>query len=247
MKGIILAAGKGTRLLPLTKTISKPMLPVYNRPMICYAVDILLEAEIKDIMIVVSYENKEMIEKQLGDGREYGVNFSYQVQKEPDGCAGALKVTKDFIEGEDCVLIFGDNVFLSKDIQKYLEVGTKNLKNGYSSIFAYTVKDPRKFGVLELDKNGSVIAIEEKPEHPKTNLIAPGLYFFDSTLNNRVSNLKKSFRGEYEIADVIDSYIKEGNLKAIVINKDNCIWFDAGTHDALLEASVEAKKFYSQN
>lgn len=243
MKGIILAAGRGTRLLPLTKTISKPMLPVYNRPMIYYSIDILLEAGIKDIVIVVSNENKDMIKNQLGNGHEWGVNFFYKIQEVPDGCAGALKVVDDFIENEKCVLIFGDNIFLSKDIKKYLNEGIQNLKNGYSSIFAYTVDDPKKFGVLELDQNDKVVAIEEKPENPKTNLIAPGLYFFDETLNNRVRSLKKSFRGEYEIADVIDSYIKSENLKAIVIDKVDCIWFDAGTHDALLEASIAAKKF----
>lgn len=239
MKGIILGAGKGSRLFPITKVIPKVLVPVYDRPMIYYSIELLAAAGITDIMIVVSPNNQDIIKVQLGNGEDFGVNIQYGVQKELDGAAGALRICRDFLKDDECVLIFGDNVFLGNNLENLVNKGIENLKQGFSSIFAIEVENPKSFGVLEVDSDGKVISIEEKPENPKSNLIAPGLYVYDNTMLEKLNNLTKSKRGEYEITDVNNKYLNEGKLKAIMIDK-SCSWYDAGTPENLLKATVDA-------
>ena len=242
MRGVILAAGRGTRLAPLTKTITKVMLPIYDKPMIYCSIEIMIKAGVKDVMIVVSNANKDMIKEQLGNGEEFGLNITYGIQDVADGAVGAFRVAKEFIRDEKCLLIFGDNVFLGEGIEDIVNVGKKNLEEGYSSILAYEVENPKAFGVVELGENDEILSIVEKPENPKSNYAALGLYFYDSTVGDKMDLVKKSPRGEYEITDINNMYMQEGKLKGIKINDGKMHWFDAGTKDSLLDASNMAKK-----
>ena len=242
MKGVILAAGKGTRLMPLTKVIPKILLPIYDKPMIYYSLELLKELGVNDILVVVSDTNKEMIRDQLGFGEEFGVKITYEIQKVQDGSGGAFKVSREFLNGEGCALLFADNIFIGRNLNKIKNVVEMNMKEGYSTIFAYTVQDARRFGVLEIDKNDVVVSFEEKPENPKSNLISTGLFFYDNTIFDKVDKIKMSSRGENEMAEVNAMYLSEEKLKAVVMDNE-VKWYDAGTFDALLDASCDVRDF----
>lgn len=240
IKGVILAAGKGSRLYPITKGVPKVLLPVYDKPMIFYSVDALVDVGIKDIAIVTSIDGYNPIRVTL----EYSypdVNFNFIVDRNPQGNAGSFGAAKRFFKGSDVVLMFADNVVLGNEMQ-ILKEGIENLKRGQTSIFSYVVGDPRPFGVIECDSKGKVLSIEEKPMVPKSNTIAVGIYVFTSDVVNRLSGLKLSPRGEYEITDVLKEYMNEGKLSMVKLDKD-VQWFDTGNVDVLLDASIIARDF----
>jgi glucose-1-phosphate thymidylyltransferase len=238
MKGIILAGGKATRLRPLTAITSKQLLPVYDKPMIYYPIETLIKAGIKDILIIISPEYSGHFLNLLGDGREFGARFSYAVQKEPRGLADAFIIGEDFIDNDDVTMILGDNIF-DQDFSKEI----KNFKGG-AMIFAKQVPDPERFGVVEFDKEMRAISIEEKPEKPKSNYAVVGLYTYDNRIVEFAKNLAPSPRGEIEITDLNNIYLKNGEMK---VNLFNTLWEDAGTFDSLLRvANIMAKKAASE-
>jgi glucose-1-phosphate thymidylyltransferase len=233
MKGIILAGGSGTRLYPITKAISKQLMPVYDKPMIYYPLSILMLADIKDILIITTPEDSSQFQRLLGNGSEIGCNFTYAVQEMPNGLAQAFVIGKDFIGSDKVALILGDNIFygagLSELVRSYNEV------NG-AAIFAYEVNDPERYGVVEFDEQFNALSIEEKPLKPKSNYAVPGLYFYDNSVLEIAKNLQPSARGEYEITDVNKIYLKQGNLKVGVMSRGTA-WLDTGTFDSLSDAS----------
>lgn len=233
-KGIILAAGKGTRLYPMTIPVCKPLLPVYDKPLIYYSIATLMGAGIQEILIIIPPEEESVFRTLLGDGSQFGIRFSYAEQKVPRGIADALLIGREFV-GEDSVcLVLGDNIFYSVDFsQRIHEMEAK--KEG-ATVFGYYVSDPRPFGVVEFDKDGKAISIEEKPEEPKSNYVIPGLYFYDQQVMDIVTELKPSSRGELEITDVNKVYLERNQLSVIPLEKD-FLWLDAGTADSLLKAS----------
>jgi glucose-1-phosphate thymidylyltransferase len=233
MKGIILAAGKGTRLYPATKTVCKPLVPVYDKPLIYYPLSVLIQAGIKDVLIIVPPDDLEQFEKLFGDGRNIGINIRYKEQKVQRGIADAFIIGESFIGNDSVCLILGDNIFYGRCMKNAIEKAISN--NSGAAIFGLKVEDPRPFGVVEFDKNGKAISIEEKPEKPKSDYIVPGLYFYDNEVVKIAKNLKPSARGELEITGVNDVYLKRGKLNVIAL--ENLIWLDAGTADSLLEAS----------
>ena len=235
MKGIILAGGSGTRLYPLTLTISKQLLPVYDKPLIYYPISVLLQAGITDIMVIIPEGEEETFEKLLGDGSAWGVHISYAVQKVPRGIADAFLVAEEFIKGESVCLVLGDNIFYDES-RDYLFMRQARECNEGATVFGYYVDDPRPFGVVEFDANGNALSIEEKPRYPKSNYIIPGLYFYDSDVLEIARNLKPSARGELEITDVNLEYLRRGKLKVVPLS-DDFVWLDAGTADSLLQAS----------
>ena len=239
MKGIILAGGSGTRLYPLTKAISKQIMPVYDKPMIYYPLSILMLSNIRDILIISTNRDMPVFEELLGNGKQLGLNIQYKVQENPNGIAEAFILGEEFIGDDSVALILGDNIFYGHGLSGILEESSQ-LKNG-AHIFAYPVTDPKSYGVVEFDHEGSVISLEEKPENPKSKYAIPGLYFYDNTIVAKAKKLKPSDRNELEITDVNNLYLNEGALKAIDLGR-GMTWFDTGTHDALLEASnyVEA-------
>ncbi len=239
MKGIILAGGSGTRLQPMTNAISKQILPVYDKPMIHYPLAILMNFGLKDILIISTPRDIPIIANFLGDGSQYGVNFSYKIQEKPEGIAQAFIIAEDFIKDDSSCLILGDNIFygseilgneISEDFQNAL-----SLKKG-ASVMAYRVSDPQRYGVVELDKNNKAISIEEKPKQPKSNWAVTGLYFYDNEVINIAKNLKPSARGELEITDVNRAYMEKGLLNVIKVGK-GFAWLDAGTPDSLLDSA----------
>ena len=235
MKGIILAGGAGTRLYPITKSISKHLLPVYDKPMIYYPLSTLLLSGIKDILIISSPNDIQLYEKLLGDGKQIGVNFSYMIQKEPKGIAQAFIIGEKFIGNDRVALILGDNIFYGQGLSAILRKAAA-LKQG-AVIFGYYVKNPSSYGVVEIDnENKKVISLEEKPENPKSNYAIPGLYFYDNNVVNIVKNLKPSYRGELEITDINKEYLKLGSLNVEIFGR-GLAWFDTGTHERLLESS----------
>ena len=239
MKGIILAGGSGTRLYPLTKAISKQIIPVYDKPMIYYPLSILMLSNIREILIISTNRDMPVFEELLGNGKQLGLNIQYKVQENPNGIAEAFILGEEFIGDDSVALILGDNIFYGHGLSGILEESSQ-LKNG-AHIFAYPVTDPKSYGVVEFDHEGSVISLEEKPEKPKSKYAIPGLYFYDNTIVAKAKKLKPSDRNELEITDINNLYLNEGTLKAIDLGR-GMTWFDTGTHDALLEASnyVEA-------
>lgn len=234
MKGIILAGGLGTRLYPITLSVSKQILPVYDKPMIYYPLSILMLAGIREILIISTPNDLPLFKKILNDGNEIGLKISYAEQEKPNGIAEAFLIGENFIGKDNVCLILGDNIFYGYGLRNLLKEAV-NLKEG-AIIFGYWVKDPERYGVVEFDKNGNVIGIEEKPQKPKSHYAVTGLYFYDNTVIEKAKSLKPSKRGELEITDLNNLYIKEGKLKLKLLSR-GFAWLDTGTHEALLQAS----------
>ncbi len=233
-KGIILAGGSGTRLYPVTKTISKQLLPVYDKPMIYYPISTLMLAGIKDILIITTPEDNNKFAELLGDGSQWGINFSYETQNNPDGIAQSLVIAEKFLGNSLCALILGDNLFFGADLEKKLRNASANSE---PTVFAYHVNDPQRYGVVEIDKNNKALSIEEKPKDPKSNYVITGLYFYNEKAVDIAKSLKPSNRGELEITDVNLNYLKLGELNVEVLNRGYA-WLDTGTHESLQEAGL---------
>ena len=236
MKGIILAGGAGTRLYPLTMVTSKQLLPVYDKPMIYYPLSTLMLAEIKDILIISTPQDTPRFEALLGDGSQFGIKLSYAVQPSPDGLAQAFIIGEEFIGDDSCAMILGDNIFYGSGLFKRMDAAKKAAKEGKATVFGFYVKDPERFGVVEFDKEGKVVSVEEKPEHPKSNYAITGLYFYPTGVAEKATQVKPSKRGELEITTLNDMYLQEGNLNVQLLNR-GFAWLDTGTMESLLEAA----------
>lgn len=233
-KGIILAGGSGTRLYPLTKVVSKQLMPIYDKPMVYYPVATLMSAGIKDILIITTPDEQSSFQALLGDGKNWGVNIEYTVQPSPDGLAQAFLLGENFIGNANVALILGDNLFYGHDLLKSLNSASRKKTGG--TIFGYHVANPTAYGVVEFDESGTAISIEEKPSIPKSNYAVPGLYFFDNNVVQYAKNVKPSPRGELEITDVIEQYLEKGTLNVEIMGRGTA-WLDTGTHDSLLQAA----------
>ncbi|MCQ2609208.1 MAG: glucose-1-phosphate thymidylyltransferase RfbA [Lachnospiraceae bacterium] len=234
MKGIILAGGSGTRLYPLTKVTSKQLLPIYDKPMIYYPLSVLMEAKIKDILIISTPEDTPRFQSLLGDGKEFGINLSYKVQPSPDGLAQAFILGEEFIGKDSVAMILGDNIFFGHGFKKLTREAASREKG--ATVFGYYVDDPERFGIVEFDKNGKAISIEEKPEKPKSNYCVTGLYFYDNKVVEYAKSLKPSARGELEITDLNRIYLESGELNVTLLGSGYA-WLDTGTHESLIDAT----------
>ena len=233
-KGIILAGGTGSRLYPLTKVVSKQLMPVYDKPMVYYPLATLMQAGIQDILIISTPEETVRFKQLLGDGENFGVSLSYRIQPSPDGLAQAFIIAEEFLKGSSAALVLGDNMFYGHDLVKSLKNANSQKVGG--TVFGYHVSNPKSYGVVEFDAAGLAISIEEKPSNPKSNYAVPGLYFFDERVVEFAKNVKPSARGELEITDIIEQYLKAGELKVEIMGRGTA-WLDTGTHDDLLAAA----------
>lgn len=236
MKGIILAGGSGTRLYPITEGVSKQLLPVYDKPMIFYPLSVLMQAGIQDILIITTKEDQEAFQRLLGDGTKFGINLSYTIQPRPEGLAQAFILGEKFIGDDECAMILGDNIFYGYGLKEKLMIARKRSKEGQTTIFGYQVNDPKRFGIMELDKDNIVLSVEEKPEHPKSDWAITGLYFYPKNVSSLAKEIKPSKRNELEITALNDIYLKKQLLKACLLD-EGFSWFDTGTFKSLLDAS----------
>ena len=243
MKGIILAGGSGTRLYPITKSISKQITPIYDKPMIYYPLSVLMLAGIKDILIISTPRDLPMFEELLKTGSDFGISLSYAVQEQPNGLAEAFLIGEDFIGNDSCALVLGDNIFYGHGFTGMLKEAEARKKG--ATIFGYYVQNPRDFGVVEFDENNRAISLEEKPENPKSNYAVPGLYFYDNTVVEKAKKVKPSKRGELEITTLNEMYLNEGTLNVTSLGR-GMAWLDTGTHEALLEAANYVKTIQSR-
>ena len=234
MKGIILAGGKGTRLYPLTLAVSKQILPVYDKPMIYYPLSMLMLAGIRDVLVISSPEDLPGFRRLLGSGAQWGMTFQYAEQAEPRGIAEAFLIGREFIGSDSVCLILGDNIFYGTGLPEQLKLSSQ-IKNG-AIVFAYSVRDPERYGVVEFSPSGKALSIEEKPQHPRSHFAIPGIYFYDNRVSALTANLKPSGRGELEITDLNRVYLDQGQLEVQILGRGTA-WFDAGTHESLLQAS----------
>lgn len=236
MKGIVLAGGSGTRLYPLTKVTSKQLLPVYDKPMIYYPLSTLMLAGIRDILIISTPEDTPRFKELLGDGNQFGINLSYEIQPSPDGLAQAFIIGEEFVGNDTCAMILGDNIFYGGWFRKNLQEAVRNAENGYATIFGYYVKDPERFGIVEFNDNLDVVSLEEKPQFPKSNYCITGLYFYDNSVIQKAKQVKPSARGELEITDLNKMYLEDARLKVQILGR-GFAWLDTGTMESLMDAA----------
>ena len=237
MKGIILAGGSGTRLYPLTVVVSKQLLPVYDKPMIYYPLSTLMLAGIRDILLISTPEDLSRFQSLLGDGSHFGIRLSYAAQPRPEGLAQAFLIGEEFLDGEPCAMVLGDNIFYGGWFRKSLRVAAENARNGDATIFGYYVRDPERFGVVEFDQNYQILSLEEKPVQPKSNYCVTGLYFYDGRASELARRLRPSVRGELEITDLNRLYLEEGRLRVQILGR-GFAWMDTGTVSSLMQAAV---------
>jgi len=233
MKGIVLAGGSGTRLHPVTLATSKQLLPVYDKPMIYYALSVLMQARIRDILVITTPEDRAQFERLLGDGSQWGIRLSYAIQPKPEGLAQAFVIGEKFIGNDKVALVLGDNIFYGAGLGEKLQ---KNTNPDGGIVYAYKVSDPERYGVVEFDRNNKVLSIEEKPRQPKSSYVVPGIYFYDNEVVSIAKNLTPSARNEYEITDVNKEYLRRGKLQVSILDRGTA-WLDTGTFDSLMQAS----------